>query len=258
MQAGSYSWRGGEGSQTDLNGDDRKPPARVHDPRYPKNPNATCCDESEETSAIARSQPATGFVYMVNRFYEPKTGRFTQADSLPFDPTQLTNAQNNRWTYCGNDPLNGSDPTGQWWQLLGIVLIIVGAIIGFNGADNNDPTLTKLGIAIGTLGALVALGPTVWVQAWRQLVAVFSLIIRLLVAWLGFSLLLIQSALCRNGRNPDIGERLERIISILFEFLAAANQNENTNDRSGKSVWRDVYCISRRLRCNHINASPLT
>ncbi|MBE7507596.1 MAG: hypothetical protein HS101_15105 [Planctomycetia bacterium] len=112
MQAGSYSWRGGEGSQTDLNGDDRKPPERVQDPRYPENPNATCCDEGEETAAVARSQPATGFVYMVNRFYEPETGRFTQADSLSFDPTQLTNAQNNRWTYCDNDPVNATDISG--------------------------------------------------------------------------------------------------------------------------------------------------
>lgn len=112
MQAGSYSWRGGEGSQTDLNGDDRKPPERVQDPRYPENPNATCCDEGEETAAIARSQPATGFVYMVNRFYEPETGRFTQADMLPYDLSKLTTAQNNRWTYCASDPINSTDPSG--------------------------------------------------------------------------------------------------------------------------------------------------
>jgi len=129
MQAGSYSWRGGEGSQTDVSGDDRKPPERVHDPRYPENPNAFCCDEGEETAAIARSQPATGFVYMVNRFYEPETGRFTQPDLLDFDPVQLMAGQSNRWIYAANDPINLSDPTGLCLDLGVISLAFIALLI---------------------------------------------------------------------------------------------------------------------------------
>jgi RHS repeat-associated protein len=195
MQAGSYSWRGGEGSQTDLNGDDRKPPARVHDPRYPKNPDAFCCDEGEDTAAIARSQPATGFVYMVNRFYEPETGRFTQADSLAFDPTQLTNAQNNRWTYCGNDPVNFSDPSGMFAWSAFLITLLVGILfsIGFYfgwGSATTRPGATPcstsddlfaiafdavLGSLIGVLGLDLLSDPLLFIAFGGQIKAALIL-----------------------------------------------------------------------------------
>lgn len=151
-----FLWRGGEGSQTDLQMDDLRPQELIDDYRTPKVPDDTCCGLGETTLAKARTQPATGFVYMVNRFYEPETGRFTQADKLAFDPTQLASAQNNRWTYCGNDPVNLSDPLGSITNFalgltlggIGLGLVIAGWFIG-----------GFAGLLLSTLGGiLISLG----------------------------------------------------------------------------------------------------
>lgn len=133
--------------------DDLRPQELIDDYRTPKVPDDTCCGLGETTVAKARTQPATGFVYMVNRFYEPETGRFTQADKLPFDPTQLTNAQNNRWTYCANDPVNLTDPSGLlgFWDSLFISLALIA--IGAGIAMLFIPATFAAGLAI-ILGAL--------------------------------------------------------------------------------------------------------
>jgi RHS repeat-associated protein len=44
------------------------------------------------------------------RFYNPSTGRFSAID--PFSPNQLSGA--NLYAYCGNDPINNSDPSGMY------------------------------------------------------------------------------------------------------------------------------------------------
>lgn len=242
MQAGSYSWRGGEGSQTDLNGDDRKPPERVQDPRYPENPNATCCDESEETTAIARSQPATGFVYMVNRFYEPETGRFTQADSLSFDPTQLTNAQNNRWTYCGSDPMNRSDPSGLLGPFvvpvaIAIFLFLAGLYYGLT-AGSGGPLANLIAIAItqilGTARCSLGFGEAgplfrlslLEAFFFYQLVVIFGTNIPLI----GLLLLVVGFFALAFG----LGYGLGRFLSWLFADAGF----EEKRDSGGMQSWR--------------------
>ncbi len=62
---------------------------------------------------------------MQARYYEPETGRFTQTDPMTYDLMQLANGQNNRWTYCGNDPVNLSDPTGCFILLLAVVIGVI-------------------------------------------------------------------------------------------------------------------------------------
>ena len=44
------------------------------------------------------------------RYYNPSIGRFSAID--PFSPNQQSGA--NLYAYCGNDPINGSDPSGQY------------------------------------------------------------------------------------------------------------------------------------------------
>ena len=50
-----------------------------------------------------------GLYDLRNRFYSPDIGRFLQPDPIDFDgdPTNL-------YRYCGNDPVNTSDPSGLW------------------------------------------------------------------------------------------------------------------------------------------------
>lgn len=53
---------------------------------------------------------ATGWIHYGNRYYNPKTGTFTQQDTLD-TPLDFQNA--NRYAYVGNDPINNTDPSGR-------------------------------------------------------------------------------------------------------------------------------------------------
>ena len=53
--------------------------------------------------------PETGLQYLHARYYDPNLGRFLTADT--WDP-MLPGVDFNRYAYAGNDPVNGSDPSG--------------------------------------------------------------------------------------------------------------------------------------------------
>jgi len=67
----------------------------------------------------------SNLVYMQNRHYDPSIGRFIQADDLL--TASLTTQGMNRYIYTENDPVNKTDPTGKWGNL--IVLAIVAIVI---------------------------------------------------------------------------------------------------------------------------------
>lgn len=59
-----------------------------------------------------RHDAETDFYYFRNRYYDPLTGRFLQRDPVS-DPTNL----GNQYTFAGNNPLTGLDPSGLvWWN----------------------------------------------------------------------------------------------------------------------------------------------
>ena len=49
----------------------------------------------------------SGFYYLKSRYYDPNTGKFLNADSV----NMLVSGEK-AYTYCGNNPINFSDPTG--------------------------------------------------------------------------------------------------------------------------------------------------
>ncbi len=55
--------------------------------------------------AGAYTDPETGLIYLINRYYDAATGQFLNVDPL----VATTNAP---YTYAGDDPVNKSDPTG--------------------------------------------------------------------------------------------------------------------------------------------------
>ncbi len=57
------------------------------------------------------AQPV-GLYYLRARYYDPSVGRFTSEDTYRGDATDP--ASLNLYTYCGNDPVNYTDPTGHW------------------------------------------------------------------------------------------------------------------------------------------------
>lgn len=55
----------------------------------------------------------TGLDYAMNRSYDSRQGRFTQADPIGMESVNLSNPQSlNLYSYSGNDPINSVDPTG--------------------------------------------------------------------------------------------------------------------------------------------------
>jgi len=76
----------------------------------------------------------TGLDYAVNRNYDSKQGRFTQVDPIKMGAASLFAPQTlNLYTYCGNDPINHTDPSGLFWgffkKLIKWVLVAVAVIV---------------------------------------------------------------------------------------------------------------------------------
>ena len=88
----------------------------------------------------------SGFYYLQSRYYDPKTGRFINADGQINADMSGTNL----YAYCGSNPVNFADPTGRIAvvdDLLAALLIGVaaGAVAGAvaAGAAANSPTVQK-------------------------------------------------------------------------------------------------------------------
>jgi len=52
--------------------------------------------------------PLTGLYHVGAREYDPRTARWLQRD-----PIEASSGDPNFWRYCGNDPVNRADPTGE-------------------------------------------------------------------------------------------------------------------------------------------------
>ncbi len=130
--ASRYRWRSQEGSETD--------------------------DLAVSDNYGAGLQPPT-LVYMQTRHYDPALGRFIMADSIPmgaFSPQGL-----NRYAYCTNDPVNGTDPLGRFNVLSGILLgamFSLGAYLGYELGKALGATPTLLGGAIAAFSGGVGSG----------------------------------------------------------------------------------------------------
>ena len=98
----------------------------------------------------------TGWYYLRQRYYDPKTGRFNRLD--PFwgnasDPQSL-----HKYTYCHGDPVNHIDPSGEFLAV-SIQTVGIGAGIGaaFGGYHGGIQGAFIGALAGGVSGAAVAL-----------------------------------------------------------------------------------------------------
>ena len=64
----------------------------------------------------------TGLYYVSSRYYDPEIGRWINADGFVSTGQDITGY--NMFAYCGNNPVNRKDPTGQFW----ITALIVTAV----------------------------------------------------------------------------------------------------------------------------------
>lgn len=189
MQTGLFNWRGGEGSQTSLVLEDMPESSTF---LGDEDPNDAIDPPSLRWSALQR--PSTGLVYMQARYYEPETGRFTQSDPMPYGFETFLAGQNNRWVYCANDPVNGSDPSGQFVQLIGAVLTIVGTGFIIASMFTTGRTSTILG-AVGGLvfsaGLFLVGNLAGFALAWKQLLQVLALVSPYLIMYIANLLMLL-------------------------------------------------------------------
>ena len=90
---------------------------------------STITTSNKRFTSYDRSAP-TGLDYAVNRTYDSKQGRFTQADPIGMNASSLAAPQTlNLYTYCGNDPINYTDPSGLFWGFFKSLIKWVFAII---------------------------------------------------------------------------------------------------------------------------------
>ena len=78
--------------------------------------------------------------YYRARYYDPNIGRFISADSLVPD---INNPQAlNRYSYCLNNPLKYTDPTGHFWEIFSVLLRVFDIVsTGYDaGSCATDPT----------------------------------------------------------------------------------------------------------------------
>ena len=95
----------------------------------------------------------TGFYYLNTRYYDPEVGRFINADSQVADVgAELLG--NNMFAYCLNNPINMSDPTGNWpkWATKVVAAVAVVAVVAAVAA------VTVATAGAGTVIASVAVG----------------------------------------------------------------------------------------------------
>ncbi len=99
----------------------------------------------------------TGFYYLRSRYYDPKVGRFLNADGVV--NTSSPNGMN-LYAYCLNNPVNMSDETGNlpFFVITAAIGAVAGAIFGGVIAAQNGGNVWA-GIGIGAAaGALIGTG----------------------------------------------------------------------------------------------------
>jgi RHS repeat-associated protein len=97
------------------------------------NAESSVTNNNKRFTSYERSAP-TGLDYAVNRTYDSKQGRFTQVDPIGMQASSLLSPQTlNLYTYCGNDPINHTDPDGLFWgffkKLFKIIALIAVAVV---------------------------------------------------------------------------------------------------------------------------------
>ena len=106
-------------------------------------------DSTQSTNYLFTDQEFDNEVGLYNyksRLYDPFIGRFTTADSIV--PDLYSSQSLNRYSYCLNNPLKYTDPTGHSWK---IPSLIIGTAVALTVAL---PVVVALGIPTATVAAV--------------------------------------------------------------------------------------------------------
>lgn len=106
----------------------------------------------------------TTLYYLQSRYYDPAVGRFVNADNQLSTGSDFTGL--NLFAYCGNNPVNRTDPTGEdWWHwALGAVAAVAAVavtVVTFGAAAPAAVcTLTAVGMSLGASYAVATAAAT--------------------------------------------------------------------------------------------------
>ena len=92
-----------------------------------------------------------GVINMNGRMYDPTVGRFLAPDNFVQMPDFSQSF--NRYSYCLNNPLKYTDPSGEFWHL-----VIGAAIGGFFNLISNAPDISNVWKGLGYFGIGAAAG----------------------------------------------------------------------------------------------------
>jgi len=104
----------------------------------------------------------TGLYFYAWRYYDPTIGRFCQPDTIipePYNPQTL-----NRYSYCDNNPLNYTDPSGHfaWFVFFALIAKVASAIsfwsavAGFISQASGNQSLARTFFQISAVSGIVA------------------------------------------------------------------------------------------------------
>ena len=108
----------------------------------------------------------TGLYYLNSRYYDPQIGRFINADDISIlsEGKEFFNGLN-LYAYCGNNPINNTDESGNaWWHWLIAALVVIAAavavVVTAGGATAGILAVASVlaGGSATTIGATIAAG----------------------------------------------------------------------------------------------------
>ena len=108
----------------------------------------------------------TGFYYLNARYYNPEWGRFISPDEPRFLGTDGTPLSYNLYLYCGNNPVMGYDPTGNWdWGVFGKIVaataVVALCLTGVGAIAAAAATVTGISVTAAVTTSVAAAGITV-------------------------------------------------------------------------------------------------
>ena len=97
--------------------------------------------------------------YLINRYYDPTTGRFISIDDTKYLDFSYVFGYN-RYAYCCNNPVMLSDPTGKaWWVVLilvAVAVVLAGSTVAYGAATGETMMLDLSGsLSLGGLAGNV-------------------------------------------------------------------------------------------------------
>jgi len=87
----------------------------------------------------------SGLMYLQARYYDPELGRFITPDTIVQDPSSSQTF--NRYSYCGNNPIMRTDPSG---HIFGLIAWAISQVVSYAIAHAGA---IAIGAAIGGIGA---------------------------------------------------------------------------------------------------------